>query len=114
MAWTQSPDSAQTAVRLRHFAGARIWLDNARRQPPAQVPGRARTQSPLRRWWSQVWAGLVAGLALLPSAVAVCMSTFYFSEWPSGKPSVEMGVAVGAGVALWVVVSTLFLRGYGR
>jgi hypothetical protein len=60
----------------------------------------------------RVGPGLIAGLAILPGAVAVCITFFYLGDWPTENPFDQVFYGALAGGAFWIVVSLAFLRGF--
>jgi hypothetical protein len=65
----------------------------------------------VRNFFRSLPPAFIAGLAILPGALAVCMSFFYLGDWPSRNRFDQVFYATIFGVGTWVVVSTAFLRG---
>ena len=55
--------------------------------------------------------GLVAGLAILPGALAVFITFFYLGDWPTENPFDQVFYGVIVAVGGWLVFSVVFLRG---
>jgi hypothetical protein len=60
---------------------------------------------------SRFMVGLVAGLAMLPGALAIWTAYFYLGDWPDGNPFNQVFWGTIFGVASWIVVSIAWSGG---
>ena len=65
----------------------------------------------LRQFSRSAAVGLVAGLAILPGALAVFITFFYLGDWPTENPFDQVFYGVIVAVGGWLVFSVVFLRG---
>lgn len=80
-------------------------------QDPA-TPTRDRPKSAsLADFGRKARVGLVAGLPILPGALALFMTFFYLGDWPTRNPFDQVFYGVILGVAAWIVLSVVFLHG---
>ncbi len=68
----------------------------------------------LSGFWRAGGPALVAGLVILTSGIAVSMAVFYFADWPTENAFDQVLGSVVLAVAIWLVVSLLFLRGFAE